>query len=202
VASDQAQPRAPRQTLQIQNLQKSDLGPVPTGRVVVRVTQQEMDAALAAVFDHATLGSESKVRMLVHAFMYYFIGHDDAAVHMALPRVEALLREIERGRNVPVLAVAKGPISGGMTQLGGLIDNMPAAGFNEDWTSSVKLLLTDGVRGLNLRNDVSHGLSDCPPRIHVALVLHAALFLLAVVHGVVARPQPPEPTITTSGDDD
>ena len=27
---------------------------------------------------------------------------------------------------------------------------------------------------------------DCPPRHHVALVLHAALFLLAVVHGVIA----------------
>ena len=36
---------------------------------------------------------------------------------------------------------------------------------------------------------MGHGLCDCPPRHHVALVLHAALFLLAVVHGVIVLAQ-------------
>ena len=44
--------------------------------------------------------------MFVHAFQHFWAGQDDAAVHLALPRVEDLLREIERSRNVPVVSVA------------------------------------------------------------------------------------------------
>ena len=116
-------------------------------------------------------------------------GQDDAAVHLALPRVEDLLREIERSRNVPVVSVAQGRTPGGMSQLGALIGAMPAAGFDQNWTRSFELLLTDGEHGLNVRNEIGHGLCDCPPRHHVALILHAALFLLAVVHGVITPPQ-------------
>ena len=111
-------------------------------------------------------------------------GLTDVAVHLALPRVEDLLREIERSRDVPVLSVAQGRTPGGMSQLGSLIAAMPTAGFDQNWTRSFELLLTDGEDGLNLRNEVGHGLCDCRPRHHVALVLHATLFLLAVVYSV------------------
>ncbi|MCX4748039.1 hypothetical protein OG455_21395 [Kitasatospora sp. NBC_01287] len=149
-------------------------------------SEQDLEAAIA----HDVVGSASKTRMLLHAFLYYWAGNDDAAVHLALPRVEDLLREIERGRDVPVVGFAKGAAPGGVTQLGTLIAQMPAAGFDGSWSRSFALLLTDGEHGLNLRNDVGHGLCDCPPRHHVALVLHAALFLLAVAHGVVALQAP------------
>jgi len=141
--------------------------------------------ALVAVFAHEAFGSESRTRMLVHAFLHYWAGQDDAAVHLALPRVEALLREIERDRGVSVVNVARGNTPGGVSQLGALIAEMTAAGFDENWQRSFALLLTDGEHGLNLRNDVGHGLSDCPPRLHVGLVLHAALALLAVARGVM-----------------
>jgi hypothetical protein len=148
---------------------------------------------LTAVFAHDAIGSASKTGMLVHAFRHYWAGQDDAAVHLALPRIEDLLREIERSRDVPVISVAQGRTPGGMSQLGSLVAAMPAAGFDQNWTRSFELLLTDGEHGLNLRNEVGHGLCDCPPRHHVALVLHAALFLLAVVHGVIALPQGEQP---------
>jgi hypothetical protein len=141
---------------------------------------------LATIFSHPIVGSASKLHMLVQAFMFYWAELDAAAVHLAIPRVEALLREIERGCSVPVIAVAKGITPGGVTQLGALINLMPEAGFDEDWKSYFSLLLTDGQRGLNLRNEVSHGLGDCPPRPHVALVLHATIFLLAVAHEVIS----------------
>ena len=157
-------------------------------RVRERFDPDEGD--LTAVFAHDAIGSASKTGMLVHAFRHFWAGQDDAAVHLALPRVEDLLREIERSRNVPVVSVAQGRTPGGMSQLGSLIAAMPAAGFDQNWTRSFELLLTDGEHGLNLRNEVGHGLCDCPPRHHVALVLHAALFLLAVVHGVIALPRP------------
>lgn len=145
---------------------------------------------LVDVFAHPLLVSPSKVEMLIHAFQYFWAGQDDAAIHLALPRVEALLREIERDHGVPVLAVAHGNTPGGMSQLGALISAMPAAGFDPDWTRSLALVLHDTERGLNLRNDIGHGLRDCPPRYQVALVLHAALFLLAVAHVVIPLPQP------------
>lgn len=76
-----------------------------------------------------------------------------------------------------------------MSQLGSLIAAMPAAGFDQNWTRSFELLFTDAEHGLNLRDEVGHGLCDCPPpRHHVALILHAAQFLLAVAHGVIALP--------------
>lgn len=85
------------------------------------------EADLTAVFAHDAIGSASKTRMLVHAFRHYWAGQDDAAMHLALPRVEDLLREIERSRNVPVVSVAQGRTSGGMSQLGSLIAAMSAA---------------------------------------------------------------------------
>jgi hypothetical protein len=160
---------------------------VQLDRVYKRFDPGEGD--LTAVFAHDAIGSVSKTGMLVHAFRHFWAGQDDAAVHLALPRVEALLCEIERSRNVPVVSVAQGRTPGGMSQLGSLISATPAAAFDQDRTRSFDLLLTDGEHGLNLRNEVGHGLCDCPPGHHVALVLHAALFLVAVVHGVIALPQ-------------
>jgi len=150
-------------------------------QIAERFTPGEQD--LFAVFDHRLLGSPSKTRMLVHAFQHFWAGQDDASVHLVLPRIEDLLREIERDRGVSILSVAQGASPGGLSQLGTLISAMPDAGFDADRTRYLHLLLTDGVHGLNLRNDIGHGLIDCPPRNHVALALHAALFLLAVAHG-------------------
>jgi len=173
---------------QVLNLNRRGLAIVlQLDRVRERFDPDEGD--LTAVFAHDAIGSASKTGMLVHAFRHFWAGQDDAAVHLVLPRVEDLLREIERSRNVPVVSVAQGRTPGGMSQLGSLIAAMPTAGFDQNWTRSFELLLTDGEHGLNLRNEVSHGLCDCPPRHYVALVLHAALSLLAVVHGVIALPQ-------------
>jgi hypothetical protein len=144
---------------------------------------------LVAVFDCAELGTASRTKMLARAFMFYSTGEDDdASVHLAVPRVEALAREIVRGHGVPVLTVAQGATNGGVVQLGTLISSMAKIGFDEDRRYSFALTFTDGEHGLNVRNDLCHGLIDCPPRHVVALVLQAALHLLAVAHGVIALP--------------
>ncbi|GAA1890397.1 hypothetical protein [Streptantibioticus ferralitis] len=146
---------------------------------------------LVAVLDCAELGTVSRTKMLARAFKFYSTGEDDdASVHLAVPRVEALAREIMRGRGVPMLTVAQGATNGGVVQLGTLISNMEKIGFDEDRRYSFALAFTDGERGLNVRNDVCHGLIDCPPRPVVALVLQAALHLLAVAHGVISLSAP------------
>jgi len=146
---------------------------------------------LVALFDCSELVTLSRTQMLARALAFYANGQDhDAAVHMALPRVESLIRELERGRGVPVLSVAKGPTLGGVAQLGTLISNLGKIGMDEDRRQAFALTFTDGEHGLNLRNNLSHGLIDCPPRAAVALVLQAALYLLAIAHGVITLAPP------------
>lgn len=146
---------------------------------------------LVAVLDCPELGTASRTKMLARAFQFYGTGEDDASVHLAVPRVEALAREIVRGHGVPMLTVAQGATTGGVVQLGTLISNLEKIGFDEDRRHSLALTFTDGERGLNVRNDVCHGLIDCPPRPVVALVLQAALHLLAVTQGVIPLSAPP-----------
>lgn len=153
---------------------------------------------LVAVFDCPALVTASRTRMLARAFAFYGTGEDDdASVHLAVPRVESLAREILRGHGVPVLTVAQGATNGGMVQMGTLISNMGKIGFDEDRRHSFALTFTDGEHGLNVRNDVCHGLVDCPPRPVVALVLQAVLHLLAVAQGAVALSTPVAPAVPT-----
>ena len=60
---------------------------------------------------------------------------------------------------------------------------MPAAGYPKDWSRALELLLVDPDRGMNVRNDVLHGLIDTPPKHRPALILQAALYLLSHAHG-------------------
>ncbi|WP_158838722.1 DUF4209 domain-containing protein [Streptomyces sp. NRRL S-1022] len=60
---------------------------------------------------------------------------------------------------------------------------MPDAGYPADWSRALELLLVDSDRGINLRNDICHGLIDTPPKHRVALILQAALYLLSHTHG-------------------
>jgi hypothetical protein len=164
-------------------------------RIAERFAPSEDD--LVGALAHPLPGSPSKTLMLAHAFQQFWSGHDDAAVHLALPRVESLLREIERARGIPIVSVAKGTTPGGVSVLGSLINSMHTAGFDPDWTRSISLLIHDGEHGLNLRNDIGHGLADCPSRRLVALVLQAALFLLSVADGSITLAEP-----TTEHNDD
>jgi hypothetical protein len=114
---------------QVLNLNRRGLAiTVQLDRVRERFDPDEGD--LTAVFANDAIGSASKTSMLVHAFQHFWKGQDDAAVHLALPRVEDLLRGIERSRNVAVISVAQGRTTGGISQLGSLIAAMPAAGFD------------------------------------------------------------------------
>ena len=55
---------------------------------------------------HCTeLGTTSRTKILARAFKFYGTEDDDASVHLATPRVEALAREIVRGHGVPMLLI-------------------------------------------------------------------------------------------------
>ncbi|MEW2558560.1 DUF4209 domain-containing protein [Streptomyces griseorubiginosus] len=140
------------------------------------------EAELITALVHDTALPPPRARTLAHAFRYYWLDELDAAACVALPQVEQILRQLLRDR-VPVVSVPKGHTPGTVDQLGGLIRSMPAAGFPSDWSRALELLLVDPDRGMNLRNDICHGLIDTPPKHHVALILQAALYLLSYAHG-------------------
>ncbi|MEU1502192.1 hypothetical protein [Streptomyces sp. NPDC005732] len=143
-----------------------------------RPDEFEMTAALA----HEKVLPEPRARTLAQAFCYYWLEEFDAAACVALPQVEQILRELLRSR-VPVVSVARGPSPGGVDLLGKLLQSMPEAGYPADWSRALELLLVDPDRGMNLRNNILHGLVGTPPKHHVALILQAALYLLSHAHG-------------------
>ncbi len=144
---------------------------------------------LMGVLDCPELGTASRTMMLARAFAFYGTGtDDDASVRMAIPRVESLVKEILRSHGVPVLTVAQGATNGGVVQMGTLISNIGKIGFDEDRRHSFALTLTDGEHGLNVRNDVCHGLVDCP---------HCGRAVTIVA--LLATPEAARPTITQPG---
>ncbi|MEV7108955.1 hypothetical protein [Streptomyces atroolivaceus] len=143
-----------------------------------RPDEWEMTAALA----HETVLPEPRARILARAFRYYWLEEFDAAACVALPQVEQILRQLLRPQ-VPVVSVARGQSPGGVDLMGGLLQSMPKAGYPADWSKALELLLVDPDRGMNLRNEILHGLTGTPPRHHVALILQAALYLLSYAHG-------------------
>ncbi|WP_086810519.1 DUF4209 domain-containing protein [Streptomyces reticuliscabiei] len=147
------------------------------------------EAELITALAHDTVLPEPRARTLAHAFGYFWLEEFDAAACIALPQAEQILRQLLRPR-VPMVSAPKGQTPGTVDQLGGLIRNMRAAGFPADWSRALELLLVDPDRGMNLRNDVCHGLIDTPPKHHVALILQAALYLLSYAHGHRTLAQP------------
>ncbi|MEU1155536.1 hypothetical protein ABZ369_21325 [Streptomyces sp. NPDC005918] len=149
------------------------------------------EAELIGALAHEAVLPPARARTLAYAFRYFWLGEFDAAACIALPQVEQILRQLLRTR-VPIVSVAKGQTLGTVDQMGGLIRSMPAAGYPRDWSRALELLLVDPDRGMNLRNDVCHGLVDTPPKHRIALVLQAALYLLSHAHGhrTIAPPAP------------
>lgn len=149
-------------------------------------------AVLIAALAHDTVLPEPRARTLARAFGYFWLGELDAAACVALPQVEQILRQLLRPR-APIVSVAQGKTPGTVDQLGGLIRSMPADGYPVDWSRALELLLVDPDRGMNLRNDVCHGLIDTPPKHRVALMLQAALYLLSHGHRTPAPLAQPAP---------
>ncbi|WP_042388433.1 DUF4209 domain-containing protein [Streptacidiphilus melanogenes] len=157
-----------------------DLSGIPTAvrldRIRERFAPDEVELTLALA--HATVLPVPRARTLAHAFQYFWLGKLDAAACIALPHIEQILRQLLRPQ-VPIVSVAKGQTPGTIDQLGRPIRNMPAAGYPADWSRALELLLTHPGRGVNLRNDVCHGLIGTPPKNRVALIRQAALYLLS-----------------------
>ncbi|UFR07105.1 hypothetical protein KBP30_40880 [Streptomyces sp. Go40/10] len=144
-------------------------------------------AQLAQLFTADPIITGIRAAKLAHAFRYYWSGEYDAALAIALPRIEGILRETLRYHRIPIVQPPQGDSRGRVTLLTTLIDRMTDADMHADWQAFLRLLLVDSDGGLNLRNSELHDLSDTETAPQtVALVLLAALHVTAHAHQAAA----------------
>jgi hypothetical protein len=112
---------------------------------------------------------------LAAGLSYYWRGEFDAAGHMLAPRIEATIRHLCVAVGIPVI---KQPIAGkpgGVYSLGLLLDELRGR-LDESWRRYLAHLLSDPL-GLNLRNEIGHGLIGVVDQSRCALLVHAVCHL-------------------------
>lgn len=113
---------------------------------------------------------------LARAFRHFFDGDPEASAYIALPRVEALVRDLVLVLNLPVYRTQRERTPGQYPGLGALVPELIRAGMDESWGRYLTTLLS-GPAGWNVRNEALHGfLSEVGPPL-AALILVAALYL-------------------------
>ncbi|MGH8996622.1 MAG: hypothetical protein ACRDYB_11410 [Acidimicrobiales bacterium] len=128
---------------------------------------------------------------LTRAFNRYFQGDVEAAVYVAAPQIERLVRDIVLAVNEPAYRLQRGKIPGQYAGLGALLPVLQRAGGNEDWLRFLQTVFA-ATAGMNFRNDLLHGFVDQVHAGHAALVLLAALYLTRGVDLQVVAPDGPE----------
>lgn len=105
-----------------------------------------------------------------------FLRHEyDEALHVAMPRVEATFRELVRQSGGVVIREPNGPRPGGVVGLGDMLQEVKGK-IDEGWRRYFRALLSEPL-GLNLRNNVAHGLLVKGDAGSAAMVLHVACHL-------------------------
>jgi hypothetical protein len=86
----------------------------------------------------------------------HFEGDEDGALHILIPQIEAAIRGIAARIGVPVIKNPEGGRPGGVVLLAGVISALEGR-MDESWRRYLKNALVDPL-GVNLRNQVAHGL--------------------------------------------
>ena len=112
------------------------------------------------------------------ALEHYWSGRFDESLHVALPRIEAVLRKVLAEAGGVVYSEPRGSSPGGVRTLGAILEDLhPVFGDDhEGWWRSLRTALTDPL-GLNLRNRHLHGLAGPARKQEAAVVLKIAAFL-------------------------
>jgi hypothetical protein len=128
----------------------------------------------------------------VRTFEHFWAGRFDEAIHIALPRIEAVLRQILARAGGVVYREPRGVEPGGVRPLGTILRDLEPL-MDPGWWRFLWVVLSEPL-GLNLRNEYLHGLAELGTRSHAALVLQVAAHLRLLT--LEERPaNPPAPTV-------
>jgi hypothetical protein len=112
---------------------------------------------------------------LADALLRFFHDDDDGSLHIVIPQIEAVIRSAAASLGIVVIKNPQGERPGGVRQLGGLLADLGGR-IDESWRRYLVNALSDSL-GLNLRDQVSHGLYGPVVRADAAIALHIALHL-------------------------
>ena len=129
---------------------------------------------LTEFFTTPHIPTEIAVNIAV-VFDWYLKGEYDAAAHLLVPRIEAVLRNLVQKVGIAVYREASGVKAGSVLTLAELL-NCIKGRIDESWRRYYLTLLTDPM-GINLRNRICHGLIDQVDSSHTALLLHVICHL-------------------------
>jgi hypothetical protein len=117
---------------------------------------------------------------LARAFHRWWAGDAEGAGFTVAPRIESLARGLLLARNAPIYRLQREQAPGQYPGLGSLLGTLQDEGVvSEDWFRYLHVILS-GATGLNLRNELSHGLLDDVDLMASALLLHCAAHLAII----------------------
>ena len=123
---------------------------------------------------------DTQAEWIALAVQHHEAGDYRSSVSVMAPRLENAIRGVALRIGVATLRNSRGgQQTGGVKPLGRLLSDlknlMPEAA-RRYW----KTLLVDPLGGINLRNEVGHGLKDHPTPQNAAILIHAACQLLTL----------------------
>lgn len=105
----------------------------------------------------------------------HFAGDDDGALYVLLAQIEAAIRGITAKAGVPVIKNPHGTEPGGVITLGGLLSSLRGR-MDDSWRRYLRNALVDPL-GVNLRNEIAHGLHGPTTPSDVVIAVHIACHL-------------------------
>jgi hypothetical protein len=132
------------------------------------------EGELAGFLAEGPIEPEPAQRM-AEAIGYYWRDEYDAAGHLLAPRLEAAIRHLCVELGIPVTRPPRGAEPGGVVTVGALLEDLRGR-MDESWRRYLVHLLSDPL-GMNLRNEIAHGLIPAVDQQLAALLIHAACFV-------------------------
>jgi hypothetical protein len=127
--------------------------------------------ALRALFQTDLIRAD-QADAFARALQHYWADRPDEAIHVALPRIEAVLRRMLAEAGGAVYKEPQGPRAGGVKTLGEVLHDLRPV-LDQGWWRFLSVLLAEPL-GLNLRNEYLHGLVPKGTKRDAALILKAS----------------------------
>ncbi len=141
--------------------------------------------------------TEGTARSVARSLLHFWQEDYEAALMIALPRIETLARQLLKMAGEPLYRVQAGERPGQYPTLGNLLGRLDEPLLDRDWRRYLETLLVLPGIGLNLRNERLHGLDDSD----VASAT-AALVLVGCVYLASVEPPPAPPASPTRDEHD
>ncbi|HKO38888.1 MAG TPA: hypothetical protein VJU14_11025 [Solirubrobacterales bacterium] len=135
----------------------------------------EPDRQELADFFTTELIDKAVAARFADSVLRFYGSDDDGALHILAPQIEAAIRGTAARIGIVVIKTPKGPTPGGVRALGAILSECEGR-MDESWRRYLLNALADQV-GVNLRNEIGHGLYGPSVRADAAILIHIACHL-------------------------